>query len=251
MPLVWPERFPTDVSAAMRVSWNSRSASSIPVERPMLPITSRLLGCGPAPGRRRRGARGRSSSAGRARARVKPPEGAAPADEVVVTARRRTENVQDVPIAISVLSGKTLDAQGTYNIGRLTQLQPTLQFYSQNPRNTFINIRGIGGLIYRGLQQQDIATVVGVVRDPPWKMSTIPTKATTAATPSASPGWLDLALPVVVRSFEVMTSRSMLSMSWATSSTRCSSAVARSGMRTITAGLVASSGRCGMPLDAG
>ena len=25
------------------------------------------------------------------------------------------------------------------------------------------NIRGIGGLIYRGLQQQDIATVVGVV----------------------------------------------------------------------------------------
>lgn len=83
-------------------------------------------------------------------------EGAAPADEVVVTARRRTENVQDVPIAISVLSGKTLDAQGTYNIGRLTQLQPTLQFYSQNPRNTFINIRGIGapfGLTNDGFEQ--------------------------------------------------------------------------------------------------
>ncbi len=78
------------------------------------------------------------------------------AGEVVVTARRRQENVQDVPIAISVVSGATLDAQGTYNISRLTQLAPTLQFYSQNPRNTFINIRGIGapfGLTNDGFEQ--------------------------------------------------------------------------------------------------
>ena len=76
--------------------------------------------------------------------------------DIVVTARRRTENVQDVPIAVSVVSGVTLDQQGTYNVARLTQLQPTLQFYSQNPRNTFINIRGIGapfGLTNDGFEQ--------------------------------------------------------------------------------------------------
>lgn len=75
---------------------------------------------------------------------------------IVVTARRRAENVQDVPVAISVVDSATLDAQGTYNISALTKLQPTLQFYSQNPRNTFINIRGIGapfGLTNDGFEQ--------------------------------------------------------------------------------------------------
>ncbi|HEX8413621.1 MAG TPA: TonB-dependent receptor plug domain-containing protein, partial [Sphingomicrobium sp.] len=76
--------------------------------------------------------------------------------EIVVTARRRTENVQEVPAAVSVVGGTRLDAQGAYNVSRLTQLQPTLQFYSQNPRNTFINIRGIGapfGLTNDGFEQ--------------------------------------------------------------------------------------------------
>ena len=77
-------------------------------------------------------------------------------DDIVVTARRRAENVQDVPVAVSVVSAATLEAQGAYNINRLTQLQPTLQFYSTNPRNTFINIRGIGapfGLTNDGFEQ--------------------------------------------------------------------------------------------------
>ncbi len=75
---------------------------------------------------------------------------------IVVTARRRSENVQEVPVAISVVDSDTLEARGTYNITGLTQLQPTLQFYSQNPRNTFINIRGIGapfGLTNDGFEQ--------------------------------------------------------------------------------------------------
>ena len=77
-------------------------------------------------------------------------------DAIVVTARRRQENVQDVPLAISVIGNQTLEAQGAYNINRLTQLQPTLQFFSTNPRNTFINIRGIGapfGLTNDGFEQ--------------------------------------------------------------------------------------------------
>lgn len=84
------------------------------------------------------------------------PDPAADQDAIVVTARRRSENVQDIPVAVSVLSDETLTAQGAYNIQKLTQLQPTLQFYSQNPRNTFINIRGIGapfGLTNDGFEQ--------------------------------------------------------------------------------------------------
>jgi iron complex outermembrane receptor protein len=75
---------------------------------------------------------------------------------IVVTARRRGENIQQVPVAVSVVSAATIDAMGAFNAQRLTQLQPTLQFYSQNPRNTFINIRGIGapfGLTNDGFEQ--------------------------------------------------------------------------------------------------
>ncbi len=77
-------------------------------------------------------------------------------EEVTVTARRREENVQEVPVAISVIGGEALESQGAYNLNRLTQLQPTLQFYSTNPRNTFVNIRGIGapfGLTNDGFEQ--------------------------------------------------------------------------------------------------
>lgn len=76
--------------------------------------------------------------------------------DIVVTARRRSETVQDVPIAMSVIGGATLAETGVYNVGRLTQIQPTLQFYSTNPRNSAANIRGLGapfGLTNDGIEQ--------------------------------------------------------------------------------------------------
>ena len=76
--------------------------------------------------------------------------------DVVVTARRRSETVQDVPIAMSVIGGSTLAETGVYNVGRLTQIQPSLQFYSTNPRNSAANIRGLGapfGLTNDGIEQ--------------------------------------------------------------------------------------------------
>ena len=77
-------------------------------------------------------------------------------DEIVVTARRRAENAQSIPIAISVVGGDHIDNTGSFNVGRLQQLTPTLQYYSSNPRNTAVNIRGIGapfGLTNDGIEQ--------------------------------------------------------------------------------------------------
>ncbi|PZQ65381.1 MAG: TonB-dependent receptor [Phenylobacterium zucineum] len=76
--------------------------------------------------------------------------------EVTITARRREETVQDVPLAVSVVAGDKIDATGAFNVGRLQQLTPTLQFYSSNPRNTSVNIRGLGvpfGLTSDGFEQ--------------------------------------------------------------------------------------------------
>jgi iron complex outermembrane receptor protein len=75
---------------------------------------------------------------------------------VVITARRREELAQDVPIALQVTSGEQLANTGTSNITQLTQLVPTLQVLSPNARNTAVTIRGLGasyGLANDGLEQ--------------------------------------------------------------------------------------------------
>lgn len=75
---------------------------------------------------------------------------------ITVTARRRAEAAQDVPIALSVVGADQIEATGSFNVGRLQQLLPTLQFYSSNPRNTAVNIRGLGapfGLTNDGIEQ--------------------------------------------------------------------------------------------------
>ena len=61
-----------------------------------------------------------------------------------------------MPIAVAVVSAEQLNATGAFNVGRLQQLTPTLQFTSSNPRNTAVNIRGLGapfGLTSDGFEQ--------------------------------------------------------------------------------------------------
>ncbi|MGZ3264549.1 MAG: TonB-dependent receptor [Croceibacterium sp.] len=86
-----------------------------------------------------------------------------PADEILVTARHREESAQDVPLAISVIGGDHIDNTGAFNVGRLQQLTPTLQFYSSNPRNTSVNIRGFGAPL--GLTNDGIDQGVGIYVD--------------------------------------------------------------------------------------
>ncbi|MBT2186432.1 TonB-dependent receptor [Sphingobium nicotianae] len=84
------------------------------------------------------------------------PQAQANTGEIVVTARRREERAQDVPIAMSIVTGQELARTGAFNLNRLQQQQPALQFYSSNPRNSAINIRGLGapfGLTNDGLEQ--------------------------------------------------------------------------------------------------
>jgi iron complex outermembrane receptor protein len=77
-------------------------------------------------------------------------------DVIIVTARRRQETAQAVPLAISVIRGDSIEATGNFNIVKLQQLAPTLQVYMTNPRNTSVNIRGLGvpfGLTSDGFEQ--------------------------------------------------------------------------------------------------
>ena len=72
-------------------------------------------------------------------------EGAEGGSPIIVTAsRRRDENVQDVPVAITVVSAEALERRGDYTLGAIQQQVPSLQVITFNPRNTNINIRGLG-----------------------------------------------------------------------------------------------------------
>ena len=64
--------------------------------------------------------------------------------EVVISSRRRNERAQNVPIPISIVSGKQAEQAGAFNVNRIKELVPSVQLYSSNPRNTGINIRGLG-----------------------------------------------------------------------------------------------------------
>lgn len=83
--------------------------------------------------------------------------------EVVVTSRRRIEKVQEVPIAVSVITGKQAEQAGAFNVNRIKELVPSVQLYSSNPRNTGINIRGLGSTF--GLTNDGIDPGVGFYVD--------------------------------------------------------------------------------------
>ena len=84
-------------------------------------------------------------------------------DDVVITSRRRDEVAQDVPIPISVIGGTKADEAGAFNVNRLKELVPTVQLYASNPRNTTLNIRGLGSTF--GLTNDGIDPGVGFYVD--------------------------------------------------------------------------------------
>lgn len=68
------------------------------------------------------------------------------ADDIIVTARRSSERLQDVPIAVSVISSATIDAKGTFNPVDLVQSAPGLAVTATiaDRNNLTYTIRGQG-----------------------------------------------------------------------------------------------------------
>ena len=91
-----------------------------------------------------------------AAAQTRDDPGVAQLGDLVVTARRREENVQDIPVALTVVGAELLSNAGTNSLAQLNQLVPSVQVLTTNPRNTAITIRGLGasyGLANDGLEQ--------------------------------------------------------------------------------------------------
>jgi len=68
---------------------------------------------------------------------------AAALEEIVVTAQKRTESLQDVPISITTLDGAKIEEAGINNLEDLTAFVPNLQL-TENAVATSIVMRGVG-----------------------------------------------------------------------------------------------------------
>jgi iron complex outermembrane recepter protein len=97
-------------------------------------------------------------------AQTAPDEGSETA-EIVVTAQKRAQSIQDVPVAVSVISGAALEQQGGVNIENAQYLVPSLNFRkSGTALNQSLYLRGVGTTTFSVGGEPSVGTVLdGVV----------------------------------------------------------------------------------------
>ena len=82
-------------------------------------------------------------------------------EEILVTARKKTENLMDAPVAVSVVDGETLNREGITNLEQLSSQVPGLQL-GRAALSSSIYIRGIGSSTNVGFEQSVGMYVDGV-----------------------------------------------------------------------------------------
>lgn len=86
-------------------------------------------------------------------------------EEVVVTAQKRSESLQDVPVSVAVISGARLEQQQISSVENLPLVSPSLAFNDANSsRGQGLSIRGVGTLSFSDGVEPSVSTVIdGVV----------------------------------------------------------------------------------------
>lgn len=112
-------------------------------------------------------------SGGAAAAQDRSETGAVQLDEVMVTATRREQRLQDVPLAVTAISGQALEQTNFREVTDLQYVAPNVTFSSTNPvaNGGGYQVRGVGTQTYDGGVEQTVGLVVdgvviGLPRDP-------------------------------------------------------------------------------------
>lgn len=84
---------------------------------------------------------------------------------IVVTAQKRQENLQEIPLAVTVLTGEDIAQSYSNTIESLQMLVPTLTFRKgTTTRNSALTLRGVGTISFSIAAEPSVSTVVdGVV----------------------------------------------------------------------------------------
>ena len=73
-------------------------------------------------------------------------------DVIVVTARKREETLLDVPVALTAVSGDTLEQRGINSVREAAALSPGLNITSDGTGRAFVSIRGVGVTLVQSVQ---------------------------------------------------------------------------------------------------
>ena len=80
--------------------------------------------------------------------------------EILVTAQRRSERLQDVPVAVSAISGERAAAMGVSDTKSLIIAVPALDFNTNGPNGAAPFLRGVGSASALGGQESPVAMFV-------------------------------------------------------------------------------------------
>ena len=78
-------------------------------------------------------------------------------EEVIVTARKREESIQETPVAVSAFSGETLEFRGVTSIDKVATFTPNLVL-SKSPTNGGVSSNA--EVYIRGIGQNDFVPVI-------------------------------------------------------------------------------------------
>lgn len=81
--------------------------------------------------------------------------------EIVVTATLREQTLQEVPVAVSVVTGEQLDAIGASSVESVANASPSLTFTKgSNQSNSSLSIRGIGTTVFSAATEPAVSVIV-------------------------------------------------------------------------------------------
>jgi iron complex outermembrane receptor protein len=84
--------------------------------------------------------------------------------DIIITAQKRAENVQKVPLAVSVLSAATLQASGVTQFQDLGRVAPSLTVRpAEHPVNANVSLRGVGTFAFGIGVEPSVAVLVDEV----------------------------------------------------------------------------------------
>ena len=84
-------------------------------------------------------------------------------EEVVVTAQRAEESLQEVPIAVTALTGEMLEDKGLINPSDLQMSAPNVSFTATNFGSSSFSIRGIGRLVISSSGEAGVSTHINEI----------------------------------------------------------------------------------------
>ena len=82
-------------------------------------------------------------------------------EEIIVTAQKREQSIQDVPVSITAINAEMIEDLGLQNTGDITRIAPSLTVIeSNNKTNSAFSIRGIGTNLFGIGIEQGVAIIV-------------------------------------------------------------------------------------------